>query len=188
MKGEIRIRVNKKHARIKQFFKPVIRKNQTNDLIEKILRFVINYFFFFHPLQERFLTTQNPFQFVPGYRGSSQFPILLPPNRGNDFLPRSQKTTPLWPFHHPLLLSNRDEGREQSSSRWSEFVCLPRQFPKLALSLHYRSYNRDSTCNRTYDCWSIGVHSKRKRSAAWGGRWLLARYCKTARPMIPCFG
>lgn len=95
MKGEIRIRVNKKHARIKQFFKPVIRKNQTNDLIEKILRFVINYFFFFHPLQERFLTTQNPFQFVPGYRGSSQFPILLPPNRGNDFLPRSQKTTPL---------------------------------------------------------------------------------------------
>lgn len=93
MKGEIRIRVNKKHARIKQFFKPVIRKNQTNDLIEKILRFVIN--FFFLPLQERFLTTQNPFQFVPGYRGSSQFPILLPPNRGNDFLPRSQKTTPL---------------------------------------------------------------------------------------------
>lgn len=92
MKGEIRIRVNKKHARIKQFFKPVIRKNQTNDLIEKILRFVIN--FFFLPLQERFLTTQNPFQFVPGYRGSSQFPILLPPNRTRkDFLPRSQKTT-----------------------------------------------------------------------------------------------
>lgn len=156
----------KKHARIKQFFKPVIRKNQTNDLIEKILRFVIN--FFFLPLQERFLTTQNPFQFVPGYRGSSQFPILLPPNR------RKRKTTPLWPFHHPLLLSNRDEGREQSSSRWSEFVCLPRQFPKLALSLHYRSYNRDSTCNRTYDCWSIGVHSRFEAKA----------FSRLGRPMI----
>lgn len=46
MKGEIWIRVNKKHARIKKFFKPVIYKNQTNDLIEKILRFVINFFFF----------------------------------------------------------------------------------------------------------------------------------------------
>lgn len=168
MKGEIRIRVNKKHARIKQFFKPVIRKNQTNDLIEKILRFVIN--FFFLPLQERFLTTQNPFQFVPGYRGSSQFPILLPPNRTRkDFLPRSQKTTLFDRFTALSCCPIAMRGK-QSSSRWSEFVCLPRQFPKLALSLHYRSYNRDSTCNRTYDCWSIGVHSKRKRSAAWGGR------------------
>lgn len=165
MKGEIRIRVNKKHARIKQFFKPVIRKNQTNDLIEKILRFVIN--FFFLPLQERFLTTQNPFQFVPGYRGSSQFPILLPPNR------RKRKTTLFDRFTAlsccPIAMRG---GSRVVAGGQSLFVCRD-NFPS-SLSLHYRSYNRDSTCNRTYDCWSIGVHSRFEAKA----------FSRLGRPMI----
>lgn len=164
MKGEIRIRVNKKHARIKQFFKPVIRKNQTNDLIEKILRFVIN--FFFLPLQERFLTTQNPFQFVPGYRGSSQFPILLPPNR------RKRKTTLFDRFTAlsccPIAMRG---GSRVVAGGQSLFVCRDNFPSSLSLSIIVRIIAIPRVIARMTvgRLGSIRV-LKRKRSAAWGSR------------------
>lgn len=95
--------------------------------------------------------------------------LSCPPNHRNEKAIRKPSSLTV-SSPSPVVQSgfSRWQGRGSSSSRWSEFVCLPRQFPKL----HYRSYNRDSTCNRTYD-WGP-LRSKRKRSAAWGGRWLLA--------------